>query len=68
MGRSCGDLKRMKYREMADMVEAVENEIQRRNPIGVNFYTPAIHHVAELIREISRGEKDNFTSEAGPHE
>lgn len=61
-------LRRMKYHEMADLVEAVEQEIQRRNPIGVNFYTPAIHQASELIREISRGEKCNFTSEAGPRE
>jgi hypothetical protein len=61
-------LRRMKYQDMADLVEAVEKEIQRRNPIGVNFYTPSIHHAAELIREISRGEKGNFTSEAGPRE
>lgn len=61
-------LKRMKYAEMADLVQSVEDEIQRRNPIGVYFYTPSIRHAAELIREISRGEQGNFTSEAGPRE
>ncbi len=60
--------KRMKYREMADLVHRIADEIQRRNPIGVNMYTPAIHQAADLVTEISKGEVDNFTSEAGPRE
>lgn len=56
------------YRQMADIISSIRAEVQERNPIGVNFYTPIIHEAANALREISAGEILNPTSECGPKE
>lgn len=53
---------------MAFNVRAFACELERRNPIFVNAYAPAIFQAADLLQEISLAERSNFTSESGPRE
>ena len=62
------DYTRLKYWQMAEIVDQIAKEIQARNPIRVNLYVHAIYQARDLIREISNGEAGNFTSESGPRE
>jgi hypothetical protein len=62
------DLKSAQYWELAKLVRAIRKEVERRNPIGVNFYTGHIEAAAVALDEISGGEVGNFTSECGPRE
>ena len=62
------DVSAMTYRDMADLVNAVRVEVKRRNPVFVNFYIASLLSAEAMLREISRGEKHNFTSESGPKE
>lgn len=66
--RSTRDLQSAQYWELARLVRAIRKEVERRNPIGVNFYTGSIEGAASALDEISGGEIGNFTSEAGPRE
>jgi hypothetical protein len=61
-------LDRLTYREMADLVRSVREEVKRRNPIFVNAYTPHLDGAVGALEEISVGEARNFTSESGPKE
>lgn len=56
------------YAAMAKEIRAIRMEILRRNPIAVHTYTPYLEAAAAALDEISNGEKNNFTSEAGPRE
>lgn len=58
----------MSYAEMSLNVRAFAIELERRNPIFVNAYTPTIFQAADLLQEISLAERRNFTSESGPRE
>jgi len=56
------------YREMAEDVVEIADELKRRNPIGVNCYYGAVVNASLAILEVSEGERWNFTSECGPVE
>ena len=60
--------RRTSYADMGSTVRAIALEVERRNPIFVNAYLPALFHAADALQEISLGERANFTSECGPRE
>lgn len=62
------DLTKATYAEMAAVILAIRDEVKRRNSIGVNLYAAYITDAYLAVKEISEGEKDNFTSECGPKE
>lgn len=62
------DYTKITWKDMSDIVLSVHTEMKRRNPIGINFYDGYVKAAAEALKEISGGEQDNFTSEAGPKE
>lgn len=57
------DYSKVKFAEMADDVVAMQLELKRRNPIGVNLYVPAFVSLALDLREIAAAEKENPTCE-----
>lgn len=57
------DYSKVKFAEMADDVVAMQLELKRRNPIGVNLYVPAFVGLALDLREIATAEKENPTCE-----
>lgn len=61
-------LRSLQYRHMAEIVASIGLEVQDRNSIGVNLYTPEIARASRALMEISGGEVGNFTSELGPKE
>ena len=66
--KSLLDCSSLSYLDMANVVQAVRNEVKRRNSIGVNLYTDSLDNAVDDLKEISAGEIANFTSEAGPRE
>jgi hypothetical protein len=62
------DCTQLTYRQMADIVRAIQSEVKGRNPIFVNMYIQPISDVICALEEIHDGEVDNPTSESGPEE
>jgi hypothetical protein len=58
----------MRFEQMARVVQRFHDELKRRNPIGVNLYTGYLTAAVSVLLEISEGEKENPTCEAGPKE
>lgn len=56
----------MTWHELARHVDAVKHEAKRRNPIGINFYIPALDSAVQALTEIANAEDVHFTSECGP--
>lgn len=52
---------RLTFQRMADVIHGIREEVQRRNPIGVNMYTPYLQAAEDALTEIHMGEKDNPT-------
>ena len=62
------DCSEMTWKQMSDTVFSIWKEINKRNPIGINLYSPTVLSAGMLLDEIANGEADNFTSECGPKE
>lgn len=62
------DTSNLTWKEMSDIVLSIHKEMIHRNPIGIHLYAGYVECAAALLLEISKGEADNFSSEAGPKE
>ena len=62
------DYAKLQYWEMRDIVAKIYREVKHRNPIFVNAYLEGLAKACSDLDEISKGERENFTSESGPRE
>lgn len=60
------DYTQLAWEEMVAVIRALQIEMKRRNPIGINMYMGPMYAAHAALDEIARAEKDHPTCEAGP--
>lgn len=60
------DCSQLTWEQMSEIIFSIRAEALRRNPIGINLYTPYLKEAEEALLEIAEGEAVNPTSAFGP--